>query len=170
MFNMYIFHMFNTCLIHMLNTCALFMCLTCVLFLYVKHVLNMCLTHVDIFPVYVPFYVIYLNCFNILSYFLFEFKTILVSSIIRQINTIAFGSVPVFATAILADSRNMIADGFRFTTAALLCTVGSVKSIFTHCNGKTYRQNKLCMRNPVNVRGSLKIRRQLCPFSQTMKH
>ena len=96
-----------------------------------------------------------------------EFKTILVTSIIKQISTIAFGSVPVFVTAIIADSRNMIADGFRFTTAALLCTVGSVKSICTHCIGKTYRQNKLCMGNPVNVQGSLKkIRRQRCPRTQ----
>ena len=96
-----------------------------------------------------------------------EFKTILVTSIIRQINTVAFGSIPVFATAFLADSRHMIADGISFTTAALLCTVGSVKSIFTHCIGKTYRQNKFCMRNPVNVRGSIKkIRRQRCSRTQ----
>ena len=36
----------------MFNTCALFMCSTRVLFLYVQNVLNMCLTRVDIFPVY----------------------------------------------------------------------------------------------------------------------
>ena len=41
--------MFNTYAQHM---CSLYVFNSCAFFCVVKHVLNMCLTHVDIFPVY----------------------------------------------------------------------------------------------------------------------
>ena len=46
-----------TCILDMFNTyaqhmCSLYVFNSCAFFCVVKHVLNMCLTHVDIFPVY----------------------------------------------------------------------------------------------------------------------